>query len=182
MTARNMRIGKRLEARQGGYTYLLVLFAVAALGLGGAQVGVVWQQTMLREREAELLYRAADIARAIGRYHVNSPVGAPGWPQKLEDLVEDKRFPMTVRHLRRIWRDPFTGKPDWELVMAGGGIVGIRSRSDTRPIRTHGLPPELEPDAAMAERHADWHFRPVIGQSSGEPGGAAAEARTGWND
>lgn len=149
------------RSRQRGYSYLLILFTVAALGFGIAQAGVVWQQAALRAREAELLYRGADIARAIARYRATSPAGSPAWPQALTDLVEDKRWPMPVRHLRRIWRDPLTGAADWVLVRAGGGIVGVHSRSETVPIRTHDLPPELSTGAVEARTHADWVFRPA---------------------
>lgn len=159
-----MRTGKPLAVsrrRQHGYTYLLVLFLVATLGLGAAQTGIVWEQAAAREREVELLYRGAEIARAIGRYRAASPVGSPAWPQSLDDLVEDKRHPMPVRHLRRVWHDPFTGAADWVLLRAGGGIVGLHSRSEATPIRTHDLPPELSTAAVEARSHADWVFRPL---------------------
>lgn len=158
-----MRSGKRSGAGgQGGYTYLLVLFLVATLGFGAAQTGIVWHQAAEREREAELLYRAADIARALGSYRSKSPVGSPVMPQTLDDLVQDKRFPMPVRHLRRVWRDPFTGEADWVLVRAGGGIVGLHSRSEGKPIRVNDLPPELDPGAGGVERRSEWLFRPVV--------------------
>ncbi|MFC5768741.1 type II secretion system protein [Thauera sinica] len=153
-----MRNGRR----QRGFTYLLVLFLVVALGIGAAQIGVVWQQAVQREREIELLYRASDIAKAIGRYQSRTPVGTRKHPQSLDELIEDRRFPVPVRHLRRVWRDPFTGEPDWVLVRTGEAIVGLHSRAKGSPIRTHGLPPELGPEAGGAARYSDWVFRPDI--------------------
>lgn len=146
--------------RQRGASYLLLLFLVAALGIGAAQTGIVWQQQAQREREAELLYRASDIARAIGRYREKTPAGTRAYPQTLDDLVDDRRFPVPVRHLRRVWRDPFTGKADWASVRAGDSIVGVHSRSTVRPIRTHGLPRELGPEAGGARSYSEWVFRP----------------------
>jgi len=154
-----MRTGK---AGQAGYSYLLVLFAVAALGVGAAQVGIVWQVAAQREREIELLRRGSDIARAIASYHAKSPAGSPAWPQTLDELLEDTRFPMPVRHLRRVWRDPFTGEADWVLLRGGGGIVGLHSRSTAQPLRTHDLPPELGSGAERAPTHDEWVFRPVL--------------------
>lgn len=151
-----MRTGRR----QRGATYLLVLFLVAALGIGAAQIGIVWQQQAQRERETELLYRASDIARAIGRYQAKTPAGARAYPQSLDELVEDRRFPVPVRHLRRVWRDPFTGKADWVPVRVGDSIVGLHSRSAMRPIRSHGLPSALGPEAGGAGSYAEWLFRP----------------------
>lgn len=158
-------------SRQRGYTYLMVLFLVAALGLGAAQTGIVWHRAAEREREAELIYRAADIARALGSYRAKSPQGSPTVPQTLDELLEDKRYPMPVRHLRRVWRDPFTGQADWVLVRAGGGIVGLHSRNNGEPIRRNELPPELDPASVGAERRSEWVFRPVIA----EPSAPAAE-------
>ncbi|MCK0512051.1 type II secretion system protein [Aromatoleum buckelii] len=151
-----MRTGKH----QRGYTYLLVLFAAAALGLFAAEVGVVWQKVAAREREAELLFIGSEIARAIGRYHADSP-GAPAWPTSLDELVEDRRFPTVRRHLRRIYPDPLTGHPDWGLVREGQAIVGIHSRATGEPIRKADLPPELGPAAPSAARYDEWIFRPA---------------------
>ena len=117
--------------RQAGYTYLLVLFAVAALGLVAAEAGVVWQTTARREREAELLAIGVEMARALARYRDESPLGARPWPSTLEELVEDRRFPVPRRHLRRIYRDPFTGRAEWGLVREGealGTAVGLAHR------------------------------------------------------
>ena len=35
----------------------------------------------------------------------------------LEELLADRRFPTPQRHLRQLYDDPFTGRPDWELVL-----------------------------------------------------------------
>uniref|UniRef100_A0ABX1PJP9 Type II secretion system protein n=2 Tax=Aromatoleum anaerobium TaxID=182180 RepID=A0ABX1PJP9_9RHOO len=163
-----MRTGRR----QRGYTYLLVLFAAAALGLFAAEVGVVWEKAVAREREAELLVIGSEIARAIGRYHADSP-GAPAWPASLDELVEDRRFPTVRRHLRRIYRDPLSGRPDWGLVREGQAIVGIHSRETGEPIRKSGLPPELGPAAPSAARYDEWIFRPA------EPIGASTALSAG---
>ena len=42
--------------RQAGFTYLTVLFVVAFMGIGLAVTGEVWRTTVLRAREAELLW------------------------------------------------------------------------------------------------------------------------------
>lgn len=158
-------------ARQGGYTYLLVLFLVAGLGLMAAQVGVVWQQAVQREREAELLAVGVEMARALGSYQ---KVGASkAYPAKLADLLEDKRFPTIVRHLRRIYRDPFTGQARWGEQVQGGQIVGVYSLAPGEPIRGHDLPAELGESVSGARSYADWVFRPVEGKGTGGPEGGA---------
>ena len=54
----------RSPSRQAGATYLLMLFAVAALGLGLAGFGTVWSTAAQREQ----------IGRASCRERVSSPV------------------------------------------------------------------------------------------------------------
>ncbi|QID16204.1 type II secretion system protein [Nitrogeniibacter mangrovi] len=166
------------RAPQRGYTYLLVLFLVAGLGLIAAGIGQTWQARAQREREAELIAIGTEMARALRHYHDHSPEGAPSWPASLDELVEDHRFPTPQRHLRRIYRDPMTGEPDWGLVRAGGRIVGIHSLSDKTPFRHHDLPPELGQGAGDATRYRDWVFRPVLESAPDQaPGTAGPRAR-----
>ncbi len=151
---------------QHGYTYLLVLFVVAGLGLLAAQAGVVWQAVAQREREAELLAVGSEMARALARYRDETPAGLTAWPTKLEQLVEDQRFPAPRRHLRRIYRDPLTGRAEWGLVRAGEAIVGIHSLSTLAPIRRNDLPPELDGAAKSATKYSEWVFRPGLQEAS----------------
>jgi type II secretory pathway pseudopilin PulG len=172
-----MGTGKRATAgawsRERGYTYLLVLFLVAGLGLFAAQAGVVWQAATQREREAELLAVGSEMAGAIAAYRDATPAGRPAWPTTLQQLVEDKRFPTPRRHLRRIYRDPLTGRAEWGLVREGDAIVGIHSLSNLAPIRRHELSPALDDAAKSATRYSEWIFRPAV------QGGASAGAAVG---
>lgn len=71
------------------------------------------------------------------------------YPEKLEDLLEDRRYLSVQRYLRKIYADPLTGKPEWSLIAApGGGIMGIHSLSEAAPIRR----------ADGAKKLADWRF------------------------
>ena len=82
---------------------------------------------MQRERETELLWRGQQYRQAIASY-CNVKQGM--YPAKLEDLLKDPRFPATVRHLRRLYLDPMTGK-EWELVKdPAERLIGVRSSSD----------------------------------------------------
>lgn len=123
--------------RQAGFGYLMVLFAVAAMGLTLAGAGQVWHTTAQREKEAQLLFIGQQFRQALASYRDRSPVGTPTTPATLDDLLSDKRFPVPVPHLRRLWRDPMTNEADWVLLRAEGRIVGIHSRSENEPLRTH---------------------------------------------
>lgn len=125
---------------QAGFTYLWLLFALAIGAAGLAVVGQRNAQAVKREREAELIFRGQEIARALAAYA--APPGDGKLPRKLEDLVEDRRGPSPRHHLRRLYTDPFTGAPDWVLLTgADGGIEGVHSRSDALALRTIDIPP-----------------------------------------
>jgi type II secretory pathway pseudopilin PulG len=132
--------------RQRGFTYLLLLFALAIGGIGLAALGEQARQRALREQEAELAFRGAEIARAIASYADASPAGSRTLPRSVDDLLEDRRSGRVVRHLRQLRTDPLAGG-DWIwLAPAEGGcsapsrhgavtlgLSGVRSAS-TRPL------------------------------------------------
>jgi type II secretory pathway pseudopilin PulG len=133
-----MSAGKALgrARRQRGAGYLVVLFALAAMGLTLAGAGQVWATAAQREREAQLLFVGHQFRLALASYRDATPVGQPDAPLTLQELVEDRRFPVPRRHLRRLWRDPFTNRADWALVKVGDRIHGVHSRVDREPVRT----------------------------------------------
>lgn len=119
-----MRSGRH----QRGFTYLTALLLVAAVGLGLAVTGELWSNARQREKEAELIWVGNQFKQAIGLYYQRSPGSVKKYPEKLEELLEDKRFLSTQRYLRKIYVDPITGKAQWGLVPApGGGVMGVYS-------------------------------------------------------
>ena len=124
------------RVRQSGFSYLVLLFAVAIMGAGMAGTGIVWHTAQQRERETELLFIGNEIRDALASYYARTPGGLRRYPGALEELVKDPRFPTTVRHLRKVYRDPVTGSTDWGLIPApGGGILGVYSKSEARPLK-----------------------------------------------
>ena len=104
--------------------------------------------------------------------------GAREWPKTLEDLLLDRRWPEVRRHLRRIYVDPFTGKPEWGLIMHGDRIVGVHSLSESLPLRTAGFPREYEQFASAAS-HAEWKFIDSDGTAAQAQSGARPAADAG---
>ncbi len=118
-----------------GFTYVGLLFAIVFFGLGSVGAVRVLASSERAEREAELLFVGNQFRQAIGSYYSTSP-GVRRYPQKLEDLLLDPRFPETKRHLRRIHVDPITGKAEWGLISAPqGGIMGVHSLSEREPMK-----------------------------------------------
>ena len=138
-----------------GFTYSGLLISVAVMGMGLAAFGELYSRTGQREKERELLFVGKEYRQAIASYYQKEKT----YPRKLEDLLEDKRFPMPVRHLRRLYPDPITGSNDWGLVepTEGAGIVGVYSRSESSPVKSANF---SKRDARFegAEKYKDWVF------------------------
>lgn len=140
--------------RQGGFTYIGLLFAIAVLGITLAATGILWSTQTRREKEAQLLWTGDQYRQAIARY-----VASGGqYPAALEDLLEDKRFPLARRYLRQLYPDPMTGAADWQLVLGpNGAIIGVASTSQDRPIKVANFPRRYA-EFEKAETYADWKF------------------------
>lgn len=152
------RSGPLLLARrkQAGVTFLGVLFAVAIGGIALAGTGALWQMESRREKEKELLFIGEEYRQAIASYYDNSP-GDPQYPAQLADLLQDPRFPMPVRHLRRLYPDPLSSDGEWREIRRQERIVGIASASVAVPIKIADFPPE-QVDFTGATRYTDWQF------------------------
>jgi type II secretory pathway pseudopilin PulG len=136
------------RCREQGFTYLALLFFVAIAGAALAATSMAFSQAVRRDKEDQLLFAGQQIREAIGRYYERSPGSVKKYPERLEDLLFDKRYLSLQRYLRRIYTDPMTGQADWAVIAApGGGIMGIHSRSEAAPIKQLG-----------GSRYSDWRF------------------------
>lgn len=157
-----MTSGERLpgllpgRARQRGFGYLMVLFAIAAMGITLAGAGEVWRTASTREKEAQLLFVGQQFRLALASYRDRSPEGSPNAPATFEDLLQDKRFPTPVPHLRRLWRDPMTNSTEWVLVKPGGRITGIHTRHRGEPLRNAHEPQDAVLSGTTA--YSQWVF------------------------
>lgn len=159
------------RARGFGYVGLIVLVAILSVSATGAlQAGAVVQR---RDAELALLRIGAEYQRALDRYAAMTPVGQPRTPRKLDDLLADRRYPVPVRHLRRLYPDPLTGKTTWGTV-AGSidprGIVAIYSLAPGRPIKVANFSDDMV-HLEHKRTYREWKFM------SREEGEAMAGAR-----
>lgn len=167
---------------QHGFTYIAVLVLVAVAGVALAGAGQLWSTASKREKEAQLLFVGGEFRRAIGSYYEGS-AGAKQFPQALDDLLEDRRFPVVRRHLRKIYVDPMTGTTEWALIKYGDRIIGVHSLSEGKPLKTANFAPEDEAFNGSGA-YTDWQFsyQPSSTGSaptgSGAPGGAKPTAPT----
>jgi type II secretory pathway pseudopilin PulG len=140
----------------GGYALLALLILVAISGLALGAASTIWTTTSTRDKEQQLIWTGLQFRDAISSYVKNSPGGAQ-YPRRLGDLLEDPRFPNVRRHLRQIYRDPFTGEANWGLVKNGDLIIGVYSLAPGAPIKKAGFAAGLE-SFAEASSYGDWKF------------------------
>lgn len=149
---------RRSTRSQGGFTFIGVLIVTAVVGIGLAGLGKVWSFDAQREREQELLFIGDQYRAAILSYSASTPAGKPRYPRELEDLLDDKRLPVTRRHLRQLYPDPFTGKADWETVRGPeGGIMALHSRHGGLPMKVGNFPKRYSAFES-ASSYRDWVF------------------------
>ena len=166
-----------MSGSQRGFTYLTVLFMVAMMAGGLALAGEVWNTSTMREKEAELLQVGNEYRKAIERYYLSGPQRQ--YPKNMEDLLKDPRQPGTVRHLRRLYPDPITGKDEWGLVKsADGGFAGVYSLSESAPLKTAGFAVR---DASFEgkTKYAEWQFvfAPIATSPGAKPAANPAAGR-----
>lgn len=154
-----MRIGKPVNhhSQQSGFTYMGLLMLIAIAGISMAGVGIVWHKEAQREREKELLFIGQAYRNAIGSYYENSPSTAKQYPQTLQDLILDSRFPSVKRHIRQLYADPFAPDKPWRFILQQGQIMGIYSNSKLNPIKKKGFAPEFE-GYGEAQAYEEWRF------------------------
>lgn len=147
-----------MRRRQSGVAYLAVLFLMAVGAVSVAGQGAFSALDGQRDREEELLFVGSQFRQAITSYYESTPGPVKQYPERLEDLLLDRRFEPARRHLRRIYFDPVHGANVWREVRAPeGGVMGVTSLSRARPIKQAGF---VERDRAFAgkARYDEWVF------------------------
>ncbi|CAK9889124.1 MULTISPECIES: type II secretion system protein [Pseudomonas] len=142
---------------QAGFTYLGVLLLIAVTGMALAATGTLWSTVAQRERERELLWVGGQYAQALRSYFRSSP-GLAQYPQSLDELLEDARYPNPKRHLRKLYPDPITGSDDWGLLRSiDGRITGVYSRCEAMPLKRTGFAAQWSEFEGL-EHYSDWQF------------------------
>lgn len=155
----SMPIGKLGHMRKYtlGFTFIGLLIIISISGILLSAVGIVWHQDSQRNKEQELLFVGDAYRRAIQSYYDESPNGNKQYPQKLEELLLDKRFPSVKRHIRILYPNPITKDYSWMLIKQADRIKGVTTKSEQVPIKTAGFPKVYE-EFSKAKTYADWKF------------------------
>lgn len=93
-----------------GFTLVGVVVAIAIITILLAAVGPTISTIIERDREAELIFRGKQYARAILAFQKRYG----RIPVELKELSKLK-----PRSIRQLWRDPMCDCDDWEIIIAG---------------------------------------------------------------
>ena len=157
------RGGVRCRKESGAVLLIILLFVFMATLVSATLISSAQTQAQ-REKEEQLLFVGDQYRRAISSYYALVPPGGVRMlPKTLDDLINDRRFPTPVHHLRRIYVDPMTGRSDWTLITALGGFVGVASTSTAAPLKKVGFDP-IYVRFGLAQTYGDWAFSVNITQ------------------
>src|ERR1051326_8411693 len=114
--------------KQSGLTLVELIVAFTIMLILTSMSVPLARSKVRAERERELHHALDEMRRAIDKYKDNCDLGYFGpikagsncFPESLEILVEGQKIANSpdgkkLKFLRRIPRDPFTGKPEWGL-------------------------------------------------------------------
>jgi type II secretory pathway pseudopilin PulG len=146
--ARDNAVRRACQPAQGGFTYLWLLFVLAISAAGTAAVGELWVVQVQRSKELDLAFRGQSIVAALESYRAASPAATPCAPLGWEDLLQDQRSTVTLRHLRRPYANPFAANGEWDWVKdTQGRMLGVTSHPPASPLVT--TPPAAGKAAAI---------------------------------
>lgn len=144
--------------RQGGFSYVVVMFLVAILSIVSVRALESTLVAERRDKETELLWRGQAYLNAIREYYLKPPGDANSYPAQLKDLLADTRFANQPHRLRKLYRDPMTNDEQWGLVHdENGHLIGVYSLSQLKPLKQAGFPLSLK-GFTNAQHYSDWKF------------------------
>ncbi len=143
--------------QETGFSYLMVMIAIALMGLATTMAARQWKTMVQRDLEADLLAKGIEIQTALALYSASAKAGrvvlGEVYPQTLAELTRPPK-----PFLRKVYLDPM-GRDEWELLRAPtGGIMGVRSKSRHKPIKQGNFPLAVRHFEGKPT-HYDWVFQ-----------------------
>ena len=154
----NVKAYVRKPGRQTGFTYIGTLILITILAIAASSEVLLGSMQHRRWVAEELLFRGDLYRQALQSYYLATPPGQPRYPNALEDLLRDPRYPGIKRYIRQLYADPAASQKPWELILAPeGGILGVRSSSMARPIKRANFP-DIYQNFEHKDSYRDWTF------------------------
>jgi len=121
------------DSDERGYAMAALLVSLAVLMVLMSVAMPVWRTQAKREKEAELIFRGEQYARAINLY--TRKMGPGNFPPSIDVLVQQ-------RFLRKKFKDPMTADGDFDLITAANaGQSGSQSPFGVQPQGRGGAGP-----------------------------------------
>jgi type II secretory pathway pseudopilin PulG len=102
------------QGNQRGYAMAALLVSIGVMLVLMSVAMPVWRHEAQREKEAELVFRGEQYARAVNLYQ--RKMGPGNFPPNVDVLVQQ-------HFLRKKYKDPITNA-DFQLIPVGGGVPG----------------------------------------------------------
>ena len=121
----------RSRLDDGGFVLVALLVAMAVTAVWLGTMLPAWRQQAVRQREADLVFRGQQYARAIALYFVNDNCTLP---VDVDTLV-------SRHYLRKKWKDPIANDDFVPLMVGGAATPSGTSASPSTPARPAGPGP-----------------------------------------
>jgi type II secretory pathway pseudopilin PulG len=125
------------QGSQRGYAMAALLVSIGVMMLLMSVAMPVWRHEAQREKEAELIFRGEQYARAVNLYQ--RKMGPGNFPPSIDILVQQ-------RFLRKKYKDPITDA-EFQIIPVAGGIPQVPGLQPQQAGgRGRGLSPGASPD------------------------------------
>jgi type II secretory pathway pseudopilin PulG len=124
-------MGLRGQGDERGYAMAALLVTLAIMGILLTILMPVWRHEAQREKEAELVFRGEQYARAVALYKFKNASVQNAYPPSIDFLVEN-------RFLRKKYKDPMTKDGEFLPLQFGSQQPGIPGAGANQP---GGTPP-----------------------------------------
>jgi type II secretory pathway pseudopilin PulG len=123
-----------MRSDERGYAMAALLVAMSVMAVVMSMLLPEWRTMAQREKEAELVFRGEQYARAISLFQRRYP-GA--FPPNLQVLLDQK-------FLRKQYKDPITND-DFQLIAVGAALPGAPPGANPQQGRGGAQPPQQQP-------------------------------------
>ncbi len=163
---------KVADSPERGHLMVGLVAAVAIMMILSLVAEQLWKDVLRRDREAEMIFRAQDIVRALRRYRVDN---GGKLPLELKAMMEPG--PRGSYYLRKLWKDPLVKDGKWGLLYASpqGGYLDPNAPPGTDPTVPIG---GLNATTPAASQSPQTPSRPAPSRLSQQQSGSSDESGT----
>ena len=117
---------RRAPRKQKGVLIVLIMAGIAVAAILSAVAAQKWSDVIRRNNEAEMMFRAQDMVRALKRFQKDRGRLPTTWDELKEPGQKGQYF------VRQMWKDPLVKGGKWQTLYASpqGGLVDPTTLTD----------------------------------------------------